>query len=85
MTLQRVQPAATPTKKTIRNVLQLGWTASGTRALEAVREEEGETENAYFQVTHVGKEILQTVSRSEAQQCYDGLGQPFLNPLTPRP
>lgn len=77
MPLQLLPPAAAlpaaPAKKTFRNVLQLGWTADGTRALEAVREEVGATENAYFQVTHVGKEILQTVSRSEAQECYDGL------------
>ena len=60
-------------KKTRRNVLQLGWTAAGTKGLEAVAEISGDTTNAYYQVTSAGKEVLQTISLGEAQEHYDAL------------
>jgi hypothetical protein len=54
-----------------RNVLQLGWTVAGTKAVEAVTETQGATTNFYYQVTHKGKEVLQTVKLSEAEQHYN--------------
>jgi len=59
-------------KKTHRKVLQLGWVSGGgMKGLEAVTETQGDTTNFYYQVTHKGKEVLQTVKHSEAQEHYD--------------
>jgi hypothetical protein len=62
-----------PITKTVRKVQQLGWTTAGTKALEAVEQTRGETTNYYFQVTHVGKEIFQTVTLKDAQDKYNSL------------
>jgi hypothetical protein len=66
------KPQVAPTKK-VRNIQQLGWTAEGTKGLEAVVETKGTTANYYYQVVHVGKEVLQTVSLKEAQEKFDSL------------
>jgi hypothetical protein len=70
-----VPPASPAPKKTFRIVLSIGWVGHETKGLEAVTVEQGDTTSAFFQVTHGGVEVLQTLSLDDAQKCYDGLMQ----------
>jgi hypothetical protein len=69
-----VVPSPSPNSKKIhRNVLKIDWTATTIKGLEAVTETDSTTTNAYYQVTNNGKEVLQTISYSEAEAHYNSL------------
>jgi len=61
-----------PALKT-RNVLTLAWVGQAIKALEAVKQISGDTTNLYYQVVWDGREVFQSIDRSEAQRYYDAL------------
>ena len=51
-----------------RKVLQLDWTTTGQKGLEAVRHTQGDDISVYYLVTNDGKEVLHTSDALEAEQ-----------------
>lgn len=60
-------------KTTNRNLLMLGDTPTGSRALAQVTESQGDIENSYYEVTHRAVPVLHTPNLFTARRHYDSL------------
>jgi hypothetical protein len=62
-----------PPKSTYRKVMRLEYCQGGQKALEAVEEKQGSITSYYYQVVHLGREVLQTPDIEKAEEKYTSI------------